>query len=643
MRTLRSILLLLAVLSGFSAARAEALTLPAGFGDSTVATGISSPTAMAIAPDGRIFVCQQSGALRVIQNGTLLPTPFVTVSTTANGERGLLGVAFHPAFPTTPHVFVYYTVSTSPPHNRVSRFTADPASPNVALAGSELVLVELDNLSAATNHNGGAIHFGPDGRLYVAVGENATPSNAQTLANRHGKILRYEADGTIPTDNPFFATASGANRAIWALGLRNPFTFGFEPGTARLFVNDVGAGTWEEVNDGIAGSNYGWPTCEGNCSPPNPSFRNPIHQYPHPDGCAIAGGAFYRPPVSQFPASYQGAYFFADLCGGWIRRLDPANGNVVGFATGLANPVDLQVGPDGLLYALDYGLGSVVAIQYTDAPAITEHPTDRSVLLGQTATFTVGASGAPPLAYQWKRNGVPIGGATAASYTTPPAIAADHGTSYRSAVTNTFGGTESNAATLSVTSNTPPVPTITSPTSRVRYRAGGTLSFAGGARDAEDGVLPASAFSWTIVFHHDTHTHPFAGPIDDVTSGSVAIPDRGETATNVFLRVHLTVTDSAGAQGTTFVDVLPQTVLLQLRTSPVGLQLTLDGQPFTSPLSVQSVVGMRRTIGAPSPQTLGVTRYEFRIWSDRGAQTHEIVTPARGKTYTARYRVTTTP
>ena len=181
------------------------------------------------------------------------------------------------------------------------------------MAGSEVVLVDLDNLSSAPNHNGGGIHFGPDGKLYAGVGENANSANAQTLSNRLGKILRLNSDGTIPADNPFFNTATGANRAIWALGLRNPYTFGFQPGTGRMFINDVGQSAWEEIDDGIAGSNYGWPACEGACAQPNTNFRDPLFQYGHntsaTTGCAIVGAAFYNPAINQFPASYLGKYF----------------------------------------------------------------------------------------------------------------------------------------------------------------------------------------------------------------------------------------------------------------------------------------------------------------------------------------------
>ena len=352
----------------------NAATVPAGFTDAVVAAGLNNPTAMALAPDGRIFVCQQGGALRVIKNGVLLATPFLTVPVDSSGERGLLGIAFDPNFVSNQLIYIYYTATTPTIHNRISRFTA---SGDVALAGSETIIMDLPNLSSATNHNGGAIHFGPDGLLYVAVGDNANGANAQTLATRLGKMLRITSTGGIPTNNPFFNTATGDNRAIWALGVRNPFTFSFQGGTGRMFINDVGQNVWEEINDGIAGSNYGWPNCEGFCNPPNANFRDPIFAYPNDaNTCAITGGAFYNPTAPQFPAQFVGNYFFADFCGGWIRRLDPANGNAVtDFATGVSLPVDLQVSPDGFLYYLARGAGAVGRIGFQQGGADNIAPT----------------------------------------------------------------------------------------------------------------------------------------------------------------------------------------------------------------------------------------------------------------------------
>lgn len=435
----------------------RAATLPAGFSETMIANGLSSPTAMDFAPDGRLFVCLQRGQLRVIKNGSLLATPFLSLTVNFSGERGLLGIAFDPNFATNNFVYVYYTASTPAVHNRVSRFTANG---DVAVQGSELVLLDLENLSA-TNHNGGAIHFGPDGKLYIAVGENAVPSNSQVLTNRLGKVLRINSDGTIPADNPFFNTATGVNRSIWALGLRNPFTFAFQPGTNRMFINDVGQGAWEEINEGIAGSNYGWSTCEGNCSPPNANFRNPLFQYAHSGassttGCAIVGGGFYNPTTVQFPASYVGKYFFADLCNGWIRVFDPSNNTAADFGSGVASPVDLKVANDGSLYYLAIGSAAVFRIQFTGGtpPSITTQPSDQVVTQGQPAIFTVAASGSATLTYQWQRNQVNISGATSLSYTLTSTTAADNGARFRCIVTNSFGTATSNEATLTV--NVPP-------------------------------------------------------------------------------------------------------------------------------------------------------------------------------------------
>lgn len=332
-----------------------------GFRDFRVVSGISGPTAMEFSPDGRLFVCQQDGRLRVVKNMGLLVAPFLSVTTDSSSERGLLGIAFDPGFTSNHFVYVYYTATTPSVHNRVSRFTANG---DVVVAGSERPILDLENLDAG-NHNGGAIHFGLDGHLYVATGENGVSVNAQSLANRLGKILRVRPDGSIPTNNPFYSTAIGLNRSIWARGFRNPYTFAFQPGTGRMFINDVGEDAWEEINDGMAGANYGWPNCEGRCFS---TFRDPIFQYAHDVGCDITGGAFYSPVAAQFPAAMHGDYFFADACGGWIRRMDLPSGSVTVFASNLSGPVDLKVSAEGRLYYLARGNGEVRAIEHTNGP-----------------------------------------------------------------------------------------------------------------------------------------------------------------------------------------------------------------------------------------------------------------------------------
>jgi glucose/arabinose dehydrogenase len=614
---------------------ASAATVPGGFVDSPYVRLPADATAMKFAPDGRLFVCQQSGNLLVVQNGSLLARPFVTLSVDATGERGLLGVAFDPDFATNRFVYVYYTATTPTIHNRVSRFTANG---NVAVAGSEVVLLNLTTLGTSTSHNGGAIHFGNDGKLYIAVGDNRNPDSAQTLGNVFGKILRINRDGSVPTDNPFLDHTSGVNRSIWALGLRNPFTTAFRRSTGRLYINDVGETTFEEINLGTAGANYGWPTVEGASS--DPAFTNPVYSYGHVNGaCAITGGAFYEPRVATFPSSHYGKYFFADYCAGWIRRLNPATGAVTNFATGLVGPVDLKVGPDGALYYLARNAGYVGRISYADSqpPVIGLQPQSQTVAVGQSVTFTVGVTGSAPLAFQWRRNGTPISGATGSSYKRINVQLSDDGAHFDVRVSNEFGTAISDAAQLTVLQNAVPTASITQPVSGTTYAGGSVINYAGTGNDAEDGVLPASAFTWWVDFHHDSHIHPFILPTTGSKSGSFTIPRTGETSANVFYRIHLRVQDSVGLTRSVTRDILPRKSTITLATKPTGLQLRLDGQPVSAPYSFVSVVGIRRKLEAVSPQTAGGANWAFSSWSDGGGQAHVISTPSTNKTYTATF------
>src|SRR6188768_3798530 len=300
--------LILTFVAGFfiSAFSIKAQTYPTGFQQVLVANGISNPTVMAFAPDGRLFVAQQTGALRIIENGVLLSTPAITLSVNSSGERGLLGIAFDPNFTSNNFIYLYYTLSSAA-NNRISRFTM---SGNTIVAGSESLVLNLDPLSSATNHNGGTIMFGPDGKLYVGIGENANSTNSQNLDTYHGKILRINSDGSVPPGNPFTGGTAQRQR-VWEYGMRNPYTLSIQPGTGRIFVNDVGENTWEEVNDCTAGGgNYGWPTAEGVSD--NTDFTNPIYTYRHGSGiglgCAITGGTFFNPTSTNYPSQYTGRY-----------------------------------------------------------------------------------------------------------------------------------------------------------------------------------------------------------------------------------------------------------------------------------------------------------------------------------------------
>ena len=325
--------------------------LPPGFRRETVAEGLTAVTAMAVAPDGRVFVCEQGGTLRVVKDDRLLPEPVLQVEVDSLWERGLIGVAVDPDFARNGFFYVCYVARTPFTHHRIARFTMEG---DRVLPGSERILLRGDDQAGLggkvpAGHQGGGLRFGRDGMLYVGIGEQTAGTPSQRLDTFQGKLLRIAPDGSIPADNPFRDEAEGKYRAIWAKGLRNPFSFAVQPGTGRIFVNDVGETRWEEVNEAVEGGDYGWPQAEGPSD--DPRFVGPIHSYP---AASIAGAAFCPEGESSgFPASYRGMYFFADFVRGWIKVLDPDDpGEASTFATGFARPVGLEFAPVGGLYVL---------------------------------------------------------------------------------------------------------------------------------------------------------------------------------------------------------------------------------------------------------------------------------------------------
>ena len=605
-------------------------------------TGLSSPTAMAFAPDGRLFVTQQAGSIRVITAaGQLLATPFLTLpSVRSDGERGLLGIAFDPDFTTNGHVFIFY----SPGNAAVSRVSRVTASGNLAVANSEVTIFEYGNISG--NHRGGDIHFGPDGLLYIALGDAGEPTNSQLVTSFDGKILRVnKADGSAAAGNPTSftdssgttITPSGAFRAIWAIGLRNPYRFSFQEGTGAMRINDVGAGAWEEVNVGVAGSNYGWPLCEGLCS--NSFTRNPIYVHvrgPDPDqGCAITGGAFQS--GNQFPAAYLDGYFVIDYCRPWLRHLrvdDSQEDLPIEIPVG---SVDLKFAPDGSLLIVGHDTGVISRVTHAGTGQ------NRNPVARGTATPT---SGQPPLAVSFNAttstdpDGDPLsfawtfgdGGTATGAITNHTYQTAG---TYIARVTVADGRGGSGTTQFTIAAGRPPVPTITLPAVGALYSAGDTIQFSGTATDPDDGTLPASAFSWTVLFHHDIHTHPALGPLTNTRSGSFTIPRTGHTEDTVFYRIYLTVTDSTGVQAQVTRDVQPRKARITLAANVAGARILLDGSPQVSPYSFNSVVGVQRTIEIPSPQSVGGQSYAFSRWSDNGARSHVITTAATNQTYTA--------
>jgi hypothetical protein len=302
-------------------------------------------------------------------------------------------------------------------------------------------------------------------------------------------------------------------------------------------------------------------------------------------------------------------------------------------------PVGLTVADDGTLYYLAFTEGALYQVRYTGsrAPAIDVQPADVKVALGEGAAFAVTASGAS-LSYQWRRDGAPISGATAARYTLPAAALADGGAGFDVVVRNAFGSVTSRKALLTVVNGHRPVVTIAAPAAGTRYSGGDTIEFRGGATDAEDGDLPPAALTWRIDFHHDTHIHPFLPDTPGIAEGSFTVPRLGETAPTVWYRVLLSAQDSSGLTAGTYVDVLPRLAKIGVATDPPGLKVTLDGTVQTAPLEVTGVVGITRTLGVVSPQALGADLWEFDSWSDGGAASHDIATPESDTRWTAVFR-----
>jgi glucose/arabinose dehydrogenase len=365
-------LLIAAVLLTLIKPAQSAGNLPPGFKETKVVGHIQGGTDMAFAPDGRLFVANQQGLVRIVKPGGNLTT-FINLSAKVDTkiERGLMGIAFDPQFSKNHYVYLDYTMKASasgPAHDRVVRVTARG---DKAVAGSEKLIFKLPNQRTAYHH-GGSLKFGKDGKLYISNGDNYQEKHVQSLNSLWGKILRISKDGTIPTDNPFYKRTKGQNRAIWARGLRNPFKMAVKPGKGTIFINDVGGSgsqAYEEINRGAKGANYGFPVVEGPAK--NPKFTKPIYSYRHKKTtgcCVITGGAFYDPRTERFPKQYVGDYFFTDNSGEWIRVRDSATGKVTTFATGIPAGIgtgsrDLEVSKNGSLYQL--GNGYLAKISYT--------------------------------------------------------------------------------------------------------------------------------------------------------------------------------------------------------------------------------------------------------------------------------------
>ena len=712
----------------------SAQTLPTGFADALV-TAVSAPTAIAFTPDGRMLITSQGGLLRVFKGSALLATPALSFNTGASGadpkmcpggEQGLLGVAVDPQFTTNRYVYLYYTARNGSDcgasnytaanagdgtpdgsysafnrkANRVSRFVlGTTASADLIDPTTEVVLV--DRMPArGTNHNAGDVHFGKDGYLYISIGDGGTDYNGTTPGSAGGndaardkqvltgKILRVTRDGGIPPDNPF--VAGGARRCnvtgsttvgehceeTFAWGLRNPFRFAMDPNasTTRFYINDVGQGSYEEVDDAVAGADYGWNCREGrhsnssngSCSPAPANRVDPVYEYSHSGavpgttvtGCAsITGGAFV--PNGLWPAAYDGTYLLADyVCGAMFRI--PGNGtptgvlpNAFAFASGLGNSsaTSLSFGPDGsgqALYYTTYAAGGQIRkISYTAtgnaAPvlsSLTANPATGVLPLSVAFTAVANDANGDALTYFWDFGD---GSSAITSSTTTNKTYATAGTFSASVkVRDSNFAFSSTVSTLVRAGNTPPAVNITGPTTGYLFSVGDAITLAASATDAEDGTLPASALSWRVLLHHDAHTHPLlAATIGNNITFIAPAPEDLAAAITSYLEIILTVTDSGGASTVISQSIMPRKVSVTFAAAPqpaaaAARILVNGGTSLIAGATVTAWAGWNVPVTVRD-QNRGSGGLRFASWSDAGTRTHSYVVPSNNATLTATF------
>jgi glucose/arabinose dehydrogenase/regulation of enolase protein 1 (concanavalin A-like superfamily) len=612
-----------------------------GFTKTQLAHGLKDPTVFAFAPNGDIYLGEQSGVILIYRNGAVLPTPVVSLNTDSTGEKGLLGLAFDPNFATNGYMYISYT--TLDEHAQLSRLTVQNGTASLA---TEKVYVKGNQLQNS-HHSANDLHIGPDGKLWWTVGDNVPSiTNGETLTNIYGKILRFNLDGTIPSDNPFLHVP-GAVPSIYAYGLRNPFRFTFLP-NGKAIVEDTGSNYWEELNTIQPGGNYGWDFYEGNCG--SCGYINPAYAYGHypVDGAASAISAYSG---SVFPKQYDHVVFFGDYNRGDIEAVafDPTftteTSDTV-FDSGAGTIADLQEGPDGNLYYVSIFEGTFTKISPSGpfAPVASVATSPNAGLAPVNVQFSSAGSSDPyglPLTYSWNfGDGSPLSTSANPSHTYTT-----KGT-YTATLTVSNGAQTGSTTTKVVVGNTPPTASITSPTVNATYNGGDTISFSGTATDAVDGTLPASAYTWQADFYSNNVAqpfytsevaHPFYGPVSGVTQGTFQIPQDLSNTASTFYRITLTVVDSLGIQTVVTRDIHPHLTNWSVNTNVPGAAYVADGTWHTGPYTTSDGVGIQHVLTGVPTQTIGGNLYRFNGWADGSALTDSFTNGASNGAYTANY------
>lgn len=601
-----------------------------------VGAGLEGPSGFEFAPDGRVFILQRTGEIKIFKNGQLLENPFAVLPSISSGDRGLIGIAFDPNFFTNHYVYFYYTGLDK--LNRLVRFNAED---DVAKEGPH-IMYETSFFSEQL-HVGGSIGFGPDGKIYFAVGDNGHPPNAQDLTNPHGKILRINPDGSIPSDNPFF-NQNGKLPEIWAYGLRNPWRFQFDNLTGMLFGGDAGEATWEEVNHIIKGGNYGWSVIEGMC-PITCPYINPIYTYNHDNkSSAVTGGPVYR--GNMFPQEYQGSLFFGDYARGFIKRLTlDSQANATGvfdFDLEAGSVVDIKVAPDGSMYYLTYIPGALYRITYATDNHFPTANAQADITKGTqplTVHFSSQGSSDPdndPLQFLWD-----LGDGTTSIEANPVKTYSQKG-KYLVQLTVSDGVNSAPSVPIVIQVGIPPIVTIGSPQDNSPYKAGDTIFYSASATDSAGFDIHDANITTEVLFHHGTHIHPFLGPLKGNKNGSFTTPTAGESSSDTWFEIKVTATDTNGLFTTKSVFIFPKKVLYTIASIPEGLQVLLDGIPTTTNTVIEGVVNFKRELNVIVQQVTGGISYQFHKWSDGGPLKHTVTLPDFNTTFTAFFEETKT-
>lgn len=629
----------------------DSTELPAEFDRTVLVSGLNEPTDFEFVmaqddPDHihQVLFTEKSGAIKAydVDTGTLTTLGRVNV-VTADGERGLIGIEVDPNFWDSTKVgyqTLYVAYTNAQNFDQLSSFVV---SGNTLTDETELL---RSTEQANEFHHGGELEFDPTGQyLYWGVGNNTTPSeNSQNLTNIHGKILRLNRDGTAADGNPFIESDNEITQRIYAYGLRNPFRFTFDAQTGALLAGDVGEASWEELNLVQPGANYGWPDAEGPL--PGSGFVDPLYAYRHTaptNAGSITSVMMYD--NGSVPAGEK-KVLIADYSLGWIKELtfDDQYSSLIGehmFDSGAGAVVKLTQAPNGDIFQLNIYPGTLSVIAPSGGNRSPSAVIEASATSGEGSSlvvdFSAGGSTDPDgdaLTYHWN-----FGNGQTSTETNPTVTFtnADAFTSYNVTLTVSDRDKTSTATQRIVVGSTPPVADFETDNGDYTYNAGDTIDFVATGSDDQDGtLLPDSAFSWTVEFHHADHKHPFLNTVVGPEL-SITIPTDYDQLANTYYKVVLTVTDSSGLTTTVEKDVRPNLVTLTFGANNPNARYTLDGIPRTGTYSELAVVGVHRTIGAISPQTVGAQQLVFGSWSDGGTQTHIIVTPGANTSYTVNY------